>query len=331
MSDAELDELSLLATKSLSPRQGRVVLHNGTSAELSNTITAAIGSVAPHHAVVQRVAQRLSNLTMIPLSHTEPFLAFQYVAGRRRHGNDSLDESFRAHLDVHARPDMATSSRVMSCAIYLQVPDAGGETVFPLGVPVGRGEPHKIPAACEAVVAKDPARQPAAERDAYLDGSESPHAPSRDGRGLVVRPERGAMLCWFNLRADMSLDPASRHAGCPVTSGTKLIITRWLHTRPVFDERRRLAGSTAQLAVEGVPLTFVNDLQDDVPIDVVLVQRGHAAAEHFVAHLARGASHALVAARHDAYVVRRNLTHYSNALLPAESPPTILASKLFQL
>ena len=46
--------------------------------------------------------------------------------------------------------------------------------------------------------------------------------------GLSVRGRKGDALLFRNTLADGRPDPMSEHAGLPVTSGTKLIASRWI-------------------------------------------------------------------------------------------------------
>ena len=50
--------------------------------------------------------------------------------------------------------------------------------------------------------------------------------------GLSVRGDKGDALMFRNAPADGRPDPASRHAGLPVTRGEKLIASRWIRQRP---------------------------------------------------------------------------------------------------
>lgn len=50
--------------------------------------------------------------------------------------------------------------------------------------------------------------------------------------GLSVRGRAGDALVFRNTGADGLGDPRSRHAGLPVTSGTKWLATRWIRRRP---------------------------------------------------------------------------------------------------
>jgi prolyl 4-hydroxylase len=46
------------------------------------------------------------------------------------------------------------------------------------------------------------------------------------------RPERGTLLAWNNVTPAGEPNMMTLHAGAPVTSGTKYIITKWYRTRP---------------------------------------------------------------------------------------------------
>ena len=48
---------------------------------------------------------------------------------------------------------------------------------------------------------------------------------------LAVRPEKGAMLFWYNLFRTGEVDRRMLHTGCPVLSGSKWVANRWLRER----------------------------------------------------------------------------------------------------
>jgi prolyl 4-hydroxylase len=50
--------------------------------------------------------------------------------------------------------------------------------------------------------------------------------------GHVLRGRSGDMLLFENALADGRPDPTTRHAGRPVTAGTKLLASRWIRERP---------------------------------------------------------------------------------------------------
>ena len=55
----------------------------------------------------------------------------------------------------------------------------------------------------------------------------------------AVQPKAGMALFWNNLKADGSPNKATIHAGEPVTSGYKMIITKWFRAvgdGPLFHE-----------------------------------------------------------------------------------------------
>ncbi len=53
---------------------------------------------------------------------------------------------------------------------------------------------------------------------------------------LAIRPRRGDGLLFANTLPDGRPDPASRHAGAPVTAGTKIIASRWIRARAPGDD-----------------------------------------------------------------------------------------------
>lgn len=62
--------------------------------------------------------------------------------------------------------------------------------------------------------------------DDYVGGETHFLAPD-----LKLRARRGDLLVFSNLDAQGTLDPASRHAGLPVTLGEKWIVTRWFRAK----------------------------------------------------------------------------------------------------
>ncbi len=49
--------------------------------------------------------------------------------------------------------------------------------------------------------------------------------------GVTITPQRGALLLWNNARPDGVPNPDTLHAGMPVISGVKYVITKWYRTR----------------------------------------------------------------------------------------------------
>jgi prolyl 4-hydroxylase len=70
----------------------------------------------------------------------------------------------------------------------------------------------------------------------YLNGVESGGGTSFPYLDLTFQPSPGALIIWNNARRDGSPNPRTLHAGCPVVSGSKYIITKWYRTRPWLED-----------------------------------------------------------------------------------------------
>ena len=53
---------------------------------------------------------------------------------------------------------------------------------------------------------------------------------------LLLWPTRGAAAFWFGLYSDGSRDEAVYHGGCPVISGSKWIVNKFIYTFDQFRE-----------------------------------------------------------------------------------------------
>ena len=89
--------------------------------------------------------------------------------------------------------------RYLTAFYYLSEVEAGGETAFPAA------DGAMTPA--EAMALKEPAAE---------------------GSGLVVKPELGAALLWYNHDAEGKIEPAAVHAGCRVLAGEKWGANHWV-------------------------------------------------------------------------------------------------------
>merc|ERR1712019_46234 len=47
--------------------------------------------------------------------------------------------------------------------------------------------------------------------------------------GHILKPQKGTMVLWYNLKRNGESDPMTRHAGCPVVIGAKWIANLWIH------------------------------------------------------------------------------------------------------
>lgn len=65
----------------------------------------------------------------------------------------------------------------------------------------------------------------------YLNQPEAGGATEFPAAQASVAPRSGLLLMWNNMAADGSPNPASLHAGTPVTGGVKHIVTKWFRER----------------------------------------------------------------------------------------------------
>ena len=89
--------------------------------------------------------------------------------------------------------------RLLTAFYYLNGVEDGGETAFPAAD--GAMSPN------EALALTDPAAA---------------------GAGLLVKPEKGAALMWYNHADDGSIDPFAVHSGCRVLAGEKWGANHWV-------------------------------------------------------------------------------------------------------
>ncbi|WIA36948.1 hypothetical protein OEZ86_008188 [Tetradesmus obliquus] len=137
---------------------------------------------------------KIEAVTLTPASHGEAFYVMRYRQG----------EAYQPHMDVYdpAEYGPQKSSRLATLILYLGEPEGGGETAFPRE---GKeGDKRKLPdaAGCSKL-------------------------------GFKYTPRAGDALLFYSLHPDNSIDPRALHSGCPVARGTKWVVTKWLHNRPL--------------------------------------------------------------------------------------------------
>lgn len=124
------------------------------------------------------------------------------------------------------------------------------QTFFPLAVNAASGRGERAPPACVGYERKDPSSQSEEARRSYEDGSEHEDAARlaepAAALGVLVRPRRGRAVLWWNRDADGSLALRSRHVGCPVVQGRKLVATQWMHHRQLPCEDDAAYGETCR-------------------------------------------------------------------------------------
>jgi prolyl 4-hydroxylase len=108
-----------------------------------------------------------------------------------------VGQKYNAHTDFF-RPDQGErdSNRAATAYMYLSDVEDGGETWFP-----------------------------------RANGNEHPHDLIACDKGLLVKPSKGALVLFYDLKPSGESDPDSLHAACPVKEGVKWGATFWLHTK----------------------------------------------------------------------------------------------------
>jgi prolyl 4-hydroxylase len=121
-------------------------------------------------------------------------------------------EQYRFHFDA-----FEGAPRVYTFLAYLNTPQAGGDTIFPLVSPSG----DSLPGSNADDIMNDPALFAAHCADS------SPSALMR------FAPKQGDAILFTPMRPWLQSDELSLHGACPVTSGEKWVLQRW--ARPIYD------------------------------------------------------------------------------------------------
>ncbi|WP_353229226.1 2OG-Fe(II) oxygenase [Novosphingobium sp.] len=66
----------------------------------------------------------------------------------------------------------------------------------------------------------------------YLNAVDQGGATDFPKISLSIPPQAGVLLAWNNMAPDGRPNPRTLHAGAPVTSGVKYVLTRWYRARP---------------------------------------------------------------------------------------------------
>uniref|UniRef100_A0A7R9VYF6 Fe2OG dioxygenase domain-containing protein n=1 Tax=Chlamydomonas euryale TaxID=1486919 RepID=A0A7R9VYF6_9CHLO len=146
--------------------------------------------------VVERVENRVAAWTHIPLEHQEDIQVLRYEAG----------QFYKVHADTIRDPQAGV--RVATVLVYLNEPSEGGETAFPNSEWV----------------------------DPELAERNGPFSDCAEGH-VAFKPKVGDALLFWSINPDgVTEDPHASHTGCPVLSGVKWTLTKWIHARPFRPE-----------------------------------------------------------------------------------------------
>lgn len=170
----------------------------------------------PKYPILSDFHGRVSRLSLLPeefINNTEPLQVVKYdVHGHYHchHDSDDLDPSLPCCS--FSREDDCRLCRFATVLIYLNNPQEGGETAFPLA----GNETFSVEAWEKG------------------EGWKCNLAQNCHQSNLVVKPEKGKAIMWYNHLLDGNsgwlgdLDQLSQHGGCDVLKGTKWVANLWL-------------------------------------------------------------------------------------------------------
>lgn len=152
------------------------------------------------HSVISEVIRRMHVLARAPLGHGE-----QLSVGRYQEG-----EYYQPHFDSEPNQQIRRTATVL---VYLSVPEAGGETIFPKRS-VCTGE--NFQKCCEDI----------------------PNTISARGGVWVPAKKRQALL-FYSHDLDGRRNVYGMHASCPVQAGEKWIAQQWFRDTPYASSPHR--------------------------------------------------------------------------------------------
>ena len=148
-------------------------LYEGT--EIPGFRTSYSGDLNPFHPLVQIIEGRICNLMGLDKRSGETLQGQRYQVGQQFKPHHDYFHTNEAYWQLE-RP--RGGQRSWTAMIYLNEPEAGGETNFP-------------------------------------------------NAGLCVSPRTAMLVLWNNMDAIGAPNDLTPHEGCPVTAGTKYIVTKW--------------------------------------------------------------------------------------------------------
>eukprot|EP01064_Diplonema_japonicum_P021317 TRINITY_DN30855_c0_g1_i1.p1 TRINITY_DN30855_c0_g1~~TRINITY_DN30855_c0_g1_i1.p1 ORF type:complete len:489 (+),score=94.73 TRINITY_DN30855_c0_g1_i1:53-1468(+) len=185
LTDEECDAI-VHAAESRITRSGVVPWKGSNASNIQEVRTSSHTWLTESVPAVNDVMNRLLSLFGFKVADHEALQVLRY----------QHNQKYDAHHD-YFDPGLygkQVSNRALTCFLYLNTVEEGGETWFP-----------------------------------RANGG----APTGDFRscnfGLRAKPVKGSAACFYDMRPDLSLDEYSLHGGCPVKQGVKWGGTLWMH------------------------------------------------------------------------------------------------------
>ncbi|KAL4446852.1 hypothetical protein ABPG77_008096 [Micractinium sp. CCAP 211/92] len=183
-----------MATKRLAP--SGLAFKRGDTAENTRDIRTSSGTFMSRDedpdGVLAFIEDKIAAVTMVPAGHGEPFNVLRY----------ELSQHYDSHYDSFSEEEYGpqSSQRIATVLLYLSDVEDGGETVFLLEGKNGL------------------------ERLATIDYKAC-------DTGIKVKPRQGDALLFWSVSPNGTVDKHSLHGGCPVVSGTKWAMTKWIRNK----------------------------------------------------------------------------------------------------
>lgn len=143
--------------------------------------------------ILGEIERRIAAATHTPVENGEPFNVLRY----------KLTQHYDSHLDAWDPKfyGQQPSQRLATMITYLTDVEDGGHTVFKKE---GQGNETR------------------AVHDMH----------TCDDGSFKVKPRKGDAVLFYNLYPDGTLDQQAMHGGCPVISGEKWAMTKWIRDKP---------------------------------------------------------------------------------------------------
>ena len=167
---------------------------------------------------IMAVKRRAAAITHINLEYQEA-LQIQHYQAPRMEGRRQRQDFYIPHYDW--KPS-SMPQRVATLIIYIEEPEHGGETIFPLVRHNSSARPLHTPDEAEHFT-----------RAQWAEGV----CTAAEAPWLRVHPRKGTAVLFYTLLPDSKLDPLSIHGSCPVLAGAKTVLQVWFSsewTAPVF-------------------------------------------------------------------------------------------------
>ncbi|CAE7701894.1 P4H1, partial [Symbiodinium pilosum] len=144
--------------------------------------------------LVVALQQRMQILARIPAGHAEPLQVGRYRVG----------EFYQPHYDSEPTQSVRRAATVL---VYLEPPEAGGETIFPKHRRCQEADFEDCCSRIEELVVKE-------------------------GGGFAVKAKKGTAVLFFSHDLDGRHNPLSMHASCPILQGEKWVAQQWFRVEP---------------------------------------------------------------------------------------------------